>query len=459
MSDDNTPTPPDPGQTVSSATDWFNAYMSLAQAMGAPGWSANHAALSAAFETVRIPSTAAGWVGALLGAMAQLAAAAVGALGDVKGDPNASEGMNALTSAAISDLLGVTVQLNNNTASGGPTVDPSQTGGALFNALSNLFGGLGQPITPDQGLSNAQTFLGFGTNFAIVTAFLGLLGGMFPFIHLDELKGFGEEIQHTLGLGRLTHTAVTPLVRNMIAQPLDLYLRQQLRPDRLAEAQLVRGLRNGDFTQDDVTTQLQQKGYTDDAIAFLLEDLSVKLGLSDLFLLLLNGDIQEQDVINNLTITGMPEDQAQLQLKATRLAAVKTQQRSLLSWAETAYIDGFITEDQWNSIVGNLMLDDLEETALRARIGWMQETPAKTLTESEIKGAIVDNVLSFDALDTWMTQQRMDQLSQTVMTWNVLEAIKNAENKVLFAKYKIQQLEAKGKDVPPWLTAAATPIP
>lgn len=444
---------PDPATTIAFAQQLASVLLSFGATTNTSPMIQQHAALSEAMKHVRIPSIVASIAGAIFSGLADIVAGILQGIETIK--DNGSEGINALTSATLSDLLGVSVQVNanNESGTGNPSLDASATGAAVFNTLASLFGGL-TPISPDQGAANAKEFLGFGVNFAVVTAFLGIIGGMIPEVHLDELKGIGEEVRSSLGLGRLTHTAITPLVRNMVAQPLDLWLRAQLRPDRLAEAQLVRGLRAGLITEDVVRQGLAEKGYPDDAIDFLLTDLSVKLGLSELVLLLNNGDIAEQDVINNLTLNGMPEDQAKLQLKASDLAAAKTQQMALLSEVEAAYVSQFTDQDTYNKIVANLSLSDLEEQNFRAKVGFKQETPRKRVSFAEVKTAVVDNIVDFSYLDTWMAAEGYDQQSQLIMSFQVLEAIKTAENKVLFAKYKAAVLRAANKPVPPWITAA-----
>lgn len=448
---------PDPNTTLNTANDWFNLLGAIAASATVPGYVRDGAALTEAMKHVRLPSTVAGIAGAIFGYMAEIVAGILQAIETIK--DNGGDGINALTSATLSDLLGVSVQVNTNNQSGSKNagIDASATGSAVFNTLASLFGGL-NPIAPAQGAANAKEFLGFGVNFAVITAFLGIIGGMIPEVHLDELKGIGEEVRSSLGLGRLTHTAITPLVRNMISQPLDLWLKAQLRPDRLAEAQLVKGLRAGLMQETDVRQALAEKGYPDDAIDFLLTDLSVKLGLTDLVLLLNNGNIAEQDVINNLTLSGMPEDQAKLQLLATDLAAAKTQQMALLSEVESAYVNGFVDQDTYNKIVGNLSLSDLEEQNFRAKVGFKQETPHKRVSFAEVKTAVVDLIVDFSYLDQWMTLEGYDSESQLIMSFQVLEAIKSAENKVAFAKYKAAVLRAANKPVPPWITAAESTV-
>jgi hypothetical protein len=444
---------PDPSTTVQEATDWFNLLAGLAAGQPVPVFLGQHAALTEAMKHVRIPSIVASVAGGIFGFMAEITAGLLQALETVKKE--GGSGINDLTSATLSELFNTDISVSGNASSGsGNPTAGTATGGAVFKAFTDLLGGLSNPITPDQGQSNAINFLGFGVNFAVITAFLGIIGGMIPEVHLDELKGIGEEVRSSLGLGRLTHTAITPLVRNMISQPLDLWLKAQLRPDRLAEPQLVRGLRAGLIDEPTVRQALAEKGYPDDTIEFLLTDLSVKLGLGELVILLNNGDVTEQDVIDNLTLTGMPEDQAKLQLQASDLAAAKTQVDALLAEIEKAYVGGFIDAGTYNDQLSKLPLSGEQEQAFRAKVGFRQETPFARLSFADVKTALVDNIVDFSYLDTWFATSGYDSQSQLILTFQVLEAIKKAEQKVEFAKYRAQVLRAANKPVPPWITAA-----
>ena len=103
-----------------------------------------------------------------------------------------------------------------------------------------------------------------------------------------------------MGLGRLQRQALAPLVRNCIAQPYDLYLKRLLRPDRLSEAQLVQGLRAGKIEESVVRDELAQKGYRDQDIDILLDQLTSRLSPGELAVLIANGDVEETDALEHL---------------------------------------------------------------------------------------------------------------------------------------------------------------
>jgi len=371
------------------------------------------------------------------------------------------DAINSVIASATNEMLGTSLSaddLSGGSGAGTSMDENEQLGAALLEIFEGAFGG-GGPVTPDQGAANARKFAGFAVNFATSQGFLSILAEAASLGFLKEFHELPDGLMRSLGLSRLQRLALQPLIQNAVQKPYQKWCLQQYRPTTISEGQLVKALHSGQMSQEDVNTALTQLGYPDELIDFVLTDFEQKLGLTDLVLLLLNGDIEQQDVINNLTLTGLPEDQANLQLQAAWLSSVKGQQSGLLSWAEENYVNGFITEDQWNAIIQSLMISDLEEAAVRARVGWRQETPRKTLTFAEIKDGIVNNILGFDDLDTWLNREGYDPQAQMLLTWQILEAIKTAEQKVAFAQYKAQQLQVKGKPVPPWITAAASPVP
>jgi hypothetical protein len=427
---------------------------SLLSQWNAPGWLAEIVASSTASISFGIPLILLPAIQLAITLGSWAVTTFLGAIDEAKAANQ--EPINNMLASTVNEMLGTSLDggdLNGGSGQGATMDANAAVGDALLGIFESTFGG-GAPVTPDQGAANARKFAGFGINFATSQGFLSILAESASFGLLKQIHELPEVLQKSLGLSRLQRIALQPLIQNAVQKPYQKYCMAAYRPTTISEGQLVKALHSGQMSQGDVVQALQQLGYPDELIDFVLTDFEVKLGLSDLNLLLLNGDITEQDVIDNLTLAGMPEGQAQLQLKALQLSAVKSVQSGLLSWAETAYVDGFITEDQWNSILQNLMLSDLEETAIRTRVGWKQETPSKTLTFSDVQEGIVDGILNFNDLDAWFAQQHYDAASQNFLSWKVLLAMKTAEQKVAFAQYKAKVLQQAGKPVPPWITAA-----
>lgn len=366
------------------------------------------------------------------------------------------EDLNNLLADTVNEMLGTNIsgqQLNSGTGGAASMDENQQIGDSILGLFEGAFGG-GGPVTPDQGKDNARKFAGFAVNFATSQGFLSILAEAASLGFLKEFHELPDGLLRSLGLGRLQRLALQPLIQNAIQLPYQKYCKEQYRPTQLSEGQLVKALHSSQMQEDDVRQQLAQLGYSDDLIDFVLTDFESKLGLSDLVLLLNNGDLQESDVINNLTLQGMPEAEAQLQLKAADLARARTQQDALLSELETAYVAGHVDQATYDAIVGSLSLGDLEEQAFRAKVGFKQEVPRKSLSFAEVEGAVVENIVDFSYLDQWFTDAGYDQQAQLILTFSVLQKIKTAEMKKEFAQYKAAVLRKAGKEVPPWITAA-----
>ncbi|HWY55745.1 MAG TPA: hypothetical protein VNZ03_14855 [Terriglobales bacterium] len=428
--------------------------ISLYSEFATPGWLAEALASSAAglFFIVAVIVLPVMQIVIAIGSF--IAGSFLATIGDAKEEQR--EDLNNLLAETINEMLGTSLsgqELSAGSGAGADMESNQQIGNAVLGLFESAFGG-GGPVSPNQGADNARKFAGFGVNFATTQGFLSILSEAASLGFFKEFHELPDGLMHALGISRLQRLALQPLIQNAIQKPYHKYCMSQYRPTQLAEAQLVKALHSGQMSQGDVSIALAQLGYPDELIAFVLTDFEQKMALSELVLLRNNGDITEQDVINKLTLTGMPEDQAKLQLKAADLAAVKTQQNALLSELETAYIAGHVDQATYNSVLSNLSLSDLEEQAFRAKVGFKQEVPRKSLSFAEVEAAIVEGITDFTYLDQWFTDQGYDQQAQLILSYSVLQKIKGAEDKRKFAQYKAAVLRAAKKPVPPWITAA-----
>jgi hypothetical protein len=361
------------------------------------------------------------------------------------------DAINGLLAATTNEMLGTHLSASDLSAGSGSAtgMDNNQViGDQLLKIFEESFGG-GQPVTSQQGADNARKFAGFAVSFATSQGFLSILAEAASLGFLKEFHELPEGLMHSLGLGRLQRVALQPLIHTAIQLPYQRFCMAQYRPTHLPEAQLVRALHSGQMNEGDVRTQLQELGYADELIQFILTDFQTRLSLSELVLLLRNGDISEQDAINNLTLAGMPEDQAKLQLKAADLASAKTEQTALLSALETAAVDGFVDEGTFSKVLGEQLLGDLEEQNYRAKVGFRQETPRKRVSFAQVKTAIIDNLVDFTYLDTWLAAEGYDTESQTILSFEILQAVQDAQKKAAGKAHLTKKVLKAGKTVPP----------
>lgn len=366
------------------------------------------------------------------------------------------DAINGVLANAVNEMLGTSLTADSLSSGSdqASSMDNNQSiGDAILSIFEQAFGATG-PVSPQQGADNARKFAGWAVSFATSQGFLSILSEAASLGFLKEFHELPDAVREGLGLGRLQRLALQPLIQNAIQKPYTWKCNDTFRPTRLNEAQLVKALHSGNMQESDVRQQLSELGYADGIQDFLLTDFAIKLALAEQLTLLNNGDIQEQDVINNLTLTGMPEDQAKQQLKAAQYQEAKGEQDAHLSDIETAYVGGFIDQTTYNSELDKLPLSDQQLEAFRARVGFKQEIPRKTLSFADVKAAVISGIVDFGYLDTWMQREGYDSDAQNILTFQVMESMTKATEKRNYAAYKAQALQKKGKPVPPWITDA-----
>jgi hypothetical protein len=437
-----------------AATNLHDTLYSLFASWSAPGWLSEMVASSAGGIVFCIAFVVLIVMQAVIAIGSWTAGAFLELLGTAR-DEN-KEDINNLLAETVNEMLGTNLsgeQLNAGSGGAADMDSNQQIGNSILGIFEGAFGG-GGPVSPDQGAENARKFAGFAVNFATSQGFLSILAEAASIGFLKEFHELPDGLLRSLGLGRLQRIALQPLIQNAIQLPYQKYCKAQYRPTQLSEGQLVKALHNGTMSQADVQNALAQLGYSDDLIAFVLTDFETKISFTDLLTLLNNGVIGEQDIVNNLTLTGMPEDQAKLQLQAAQLSAADTQLKALLPEMESALVDGFIDQGTFDQTLKLIPLAQQEAEAFQEKVAAKQLWSRKRVSFADVKTAIVDNIVDFSYLDTWMAAEGYDPQSQLILSFQILEAIKSAENKVAFAKYKAAVLRAANKPVPPWITAA-----
>lgn len=366
---------------------------------------------------------------------------------------NASD-FNQVIAAALSELLGIEISAASIPSGTGPRgIDARIT--AIGEALHGLLAGefvVPAPITPEQGQRNAQKFSGYAINFATGSAFISILTEAVSIGFLKEFRELGVETAQALGLGRLQRLALQPLIRNAIQQPSDLYYKGLLRPDRLSEAQIVQALKAGLLEDGAARQMLAEKGYPDPLIDILLNLLATKIPVSDLARLIRYNVITEQQAIEKMTEQGIDPDDAKLLLQSTEAGLADSQVGVTLADAETALLEGFIDQGTWNSIIADLPLTQEQERLYRKRVGFKLERPRKHITFAQLKSGVVEGIIDFDFVDTWLTNQGYTDEEHLILTFEIIQALATAEAKAAAKKTTAGKVAAGGKPVPKPLT-------
>lgn len=364
------------------------------------------------------------------------------------------EQFNQVIAASLGELLGYEISPDQFSAGRGPqgmNQRVESIGRALHDMLRSEFIQGGE-ITPEQGKANAEKFSGFAINFATGSAFISILTEAVSVGVIKEFRELGVETAQALGLGRLQRLAMQPLIRNAIQQPYDAYYRKILRPDRLSEAQAVRAFRAGNITEDALRDQLASKGYRDQDIDILIDQLSQKVTATEFQKLIRYNAVSEQDAIDRLTNQGMDNDDAKLLLKTVDAGRADSQLSAILGDLETARLEGFLTQEEFVADLQDLPLGPEEQSMYLKKVGLQLERPRKKITFAQLKAGIIAGIVDFDYLDNWLRNEGYSEEDNTILTYEVILALQTAEEKAAAKAKKVAALQSKGQTVPAPLT-------
>lgn len=327
-----------------------------------------------------------------------------------------------------------------------------EVGGLLHDQLTREFQSPGD-LTPAAGAAAARRMSGFLINFGTATGIIAALGGLVPFVHLDEMREIGEEVARNLGLGRMHREVMRPLIRTLIGTPYQWYLNLRFHPTQFKEGDLINPFQQTLMSHDQIFQALDLLGFSDDKKEELIKLHQKRLTLDDLDLLQRYGTSSAQFVVDYVKTLGWPEELQDVVRSLVDLRRADAAVRELIAAMETYAADGHITLDDLSTLLDNLPIGPMEKRFLLARVQFKVKAPHKTLTIAEIQSAFEQGALTLDDLDTRFTA--MGYSLEDVGILEILTLLKLAKldesKKVAQFAYdkKVAAAKAKNRPIPP----------
>jgi hypothetical protein len=413
-----------------------DAVSTFGEEHGFPGWLTQVATMIVASLAMLGPLILATVIQGVLGLGTFFAVTVLTTIGKARTE-NADD-FNQVIAASMSEFLGVEITSDDIPSGKGPGAMVARMraiGDKLHDLLTTEFGGL-EEITPQRGADNARAFSGYALNFAVSTAFIAILTEFETLGLIQNARELGQECAQALGLGRLQRLALQPLIRNMIQQPYDLYLKSKLRPDRLSETQYIAALSSGLLSDQQVRDALAEKGYPDSLIDILIANLTQNLALSTVARLVRYEVMTQEQAIAELVMGGLSNDRATKLLASEGESRADSQASGMLSDLETARLEGFLDQSEFSSLVDELPLSDEEDRLYRKKVADQLERPRKKLTFAQVKTGIVGGILDFDYLDTFLQNEGYTSDDQLYLTYEILLALEKTQTKEQIAQAK-----------------------
>ncbi len=235
----------------------------------------------------------------------------------------------------------------------------------IFDSMFETFG-TSREITPESGLENAQSMLGFNLSTALEGWFggvltTGYLSKMFPnWADLDTL------LQQHLGFGRMNRRIMQPLLDELIVIPLRHHIRDIYRSEILTEGQLARALFRGVIDDDQYFEVMALHGYDRTKAAQLKVVNGRLLEKEDITKAVELGILTKDELPEIFRGLGYPPDLADIMTTVTLEDRIRTINNALETLARDMYRDGEIRDDEYRVLLADAGRSELEQNRLIA---------------------------------------------------------------------------------------------
>jgi hypothetical protein len=389
------------------------------------------------------------WAAALL--LPPIAGAALSALDQTR--KNLDPSIAALAVDVLNELLGTEFTASH--LAQGTDVGAHLQRAAAVGAI--LHHQLRQEFTPTSGNdavpSNvpAETFSGFMVNFGTATGIIATLGGLVPWIHLDEVREIAEQVARNLGLGRLNRQVMKPLVNTYIVQPYQWYLNKLLHPTQFKLGEVINPFTATLMSHEQIVAALDLEGYSLDKIEQMIKLHQKRLNLEDVEILkrwsYWGADVAHTYLVN----LGWPEDLADTAGTIPELRRIDGRINKLITFLEDSVDKGDMVADDAIALMKTLPITADELAVIQSSMATRVKVPHKSLDVAQLQAAFVDGFLTIDEVTTRFQQMGYTGDDYLTLTQLTLMKLAQREDARAVAQYKWDKAvaAAQKKNLPP----------
>ncbi len=331
-----------------------------------------------------------------------------------------------LVAAFMSDLLGTEVsadQMRQSFLAGGQNAGMKAVGGAFVKQLAGEFGAT-LDFDNDPGLKAAQTFLGFLISFSVRVGNLTFLSSLIPFqdyLHLDQIREYGEQMASNLGLGRLARRALGPFIDDLVGKPMQDALRTQLRPTDLAAPEAIRTFNRGLIDQATFAATMAKLGYSDHLIEALRAEYLGHLAPAEIDALERYGDITHDAAISAYVRLGFTPEEALLVQTAHAHQRTDSAVDFYIGVLREQVRGGFFDADTFSRLLELLPLTDEFKDRERKIVGQILEQPRHRLTLGEMRKFYAEGLIDLSDWSDFLISEGYSDLAQKLLTFDLLQ--------------------------------------
>src|SRR5262249_40138705 len=125
--------------------------------------------------------------------------------------------------------------------------------------------------------------------------------------HIESIADLAKDLVNALGLSRSARMALRPLVRTVVATPLEWKTQKTFRPNLLSEGEIIKAFNRGDYTGQEAAEELARLGYSDRRQNLLIKSAAKRLSTDDVQVLRRAGTLDRDYALQNLRDEGYDE--------------------------------------------------------------------------------------------------------------------------------------------------------
>lgn len=270
----------------------------------------------------------------------------------------------------------------------------------------------------------ASTFTGLAVNFGIASAIMGVIGGLVPWGHLDELRELGEEVAQNIGLGRLVRRALTPLVQILVAKPMEWWVNTTYTPTQFNISELVNQFSLTQLPQAQLYQAMNMLGYSNDKIQAFIQMHQKRLSVAEVYLLQQNGGWTADQALAYVGTLGYPPD---LSVTVLGLEDLREQQKwydKLVAQMESELLANVITIDEFVQVLQTLPYSKNVQTVIQATAEYKVKAhagkPLRQLSIGQLTKAFEQGLVTESDLRARWSTERYSDADQDILMFLLL---------------------------------------
>jgi hypothetical protein len=221
------------------------------------------------------------------------------------------------------------------------------------------------------------------------------------------VKGAGKMIDQmywSLGLGFLGWQTLAPLLSSGLQPGLERYYQRLYRPQRFSAGDLRDLYALGKITMAQLKDEAKTLGWRDADIDQWIQLAFRTLTQGDIWQAYHEGLLTESEATTRLRVLGYDPADIPLLFKLNPPDETKNSKSFTVSTAKKAFEENLISEKELRSILADLKYQAREIDLIVALENLAKQTTARSLTQSQIKSAYEENVITRPEADHWLTQ-------------------------------------------------------